>query len=228
MLLRVLKREYPSPLLTYAALCIAQCYASDLLEIREFDTIFYLFQHPEPCIRNAITLATAEVLPHNQGKKGDDSTLCEDFVRAGFFELVFNLLRQQEPIDEIINFAVRGEGLELISLSVARHGGLREMWRLVESHPNTSIRAAATKGIERISGALSERDKMLLTGGNPSAGTDNMSEKRFYLVSSISHVVGNTSHVEPHIESLCKDSFSNLALQIAISDDMPQLVAFLK
>ncbi len=227
MLSRVLKRENHSSLITYAAICIAECYASDLLEIREFDTVFHLFQHPEPRIRNAITLATAEVLRHNR-KKGEDSMLCEDFVRAGFFELLFGLLRQQELTDELINFAVRGGGLELISLSVARHGGLREMWRLVESHPNTSIRAAATKGIERISGALSERDKMLLTGGNPSAGTDNMSEKRFYLVSSISHVVGNTSHVEPHIESLCKDSFSNLALQIAISDDMPQLVAFLK
>ena len=69
---------------------------------------------------------------------------------------------------------------------------------------------------------------MLLTGGNPSTGTGDMSEQRFYLVSSISHVVGNTSHVEPHIESLCQDSFSNLALQIAKSDDMPHLVAFLK
>src|SRR5258708_37604424 len=226
MLSKVLAmQERPSSLLAYAAICIAKCYASDLLETRAFSIVFDLFQHPQSCIRNAMASAMAEAL---QGAEGENSTLCEDFVRAGFFQLVLNLLEQQEPTDEIIDCAVRDEGLELISLSVARHGGLREMWRLVESHPNTSVRAAATMGIERIVGASSESDKMLLTGGNPSVGTGDMSEKRFYLVSSVSHVVGNTSHVEPHIENLCQNSFSNLALQIANSDDMPQLVTFLK
>ena len=150
MLSRVLGMgEEPSPILAYAAVSVAECYAFDLLKIREFGTVFGLLQHPEPRIRNAMVLTMAKALRDNQRIKSEDPELCEDLIRAGFFQLLLGLLERPEPTNEIINFSVRCAGLELIGLNVARHGGLPYIWRLVESHPNTSVRVAAAKGIER-------------------------------------------------------------------------------
>ncbi|KAF8341433.1 uncharacterized protein EI90DRAFT_1737569 [Cantharellus anzutake] len=218
----------PSSFLAYAAISIAECYAFDLFKIHEFETIFGLLQHPEPRIRNAMTLSMAKALRDDQQPNNGDGKLCEHLVRAGFFELVLGLLEHKDPTKEIIDFTVRSTGLELIALAVVQYGGLRGIWSLVETHPNVSVRAAAAKAIEKISNSVAAEDRALLVGGKVSTWGDDASEKQFYLVSSVCRLVGGTSRIESHIENLCRTSFPKIALQTAVSDDLPQLVVLLK